>query len=73
MHFFGDEGYSKEELVAEMGAAFICNLLGIDCEKAFENSVAYIQGWLSALRNDKKLIVAAAAKAEEAAEYILNK
>ena len=73
VHFFGDEGYSKEELVAEMGAAFICNLLGIDCEKAFENSVAYIQGWLSALRNDKKLIVAAAAKAEAAAEYILNK
>jgi antirestriction protein ArdC len=72
VHFFGDEGYSKEELVAEMGAAFICNMLGMDCKKAFKNSVAYIQSWLGALRNDKKMIVMAATKAEQAANYILN-
>lgn len=72
VNFFGSEDYSKEELVAEMGAAFLCQSVGIECEKAFENSVAYLQGWLRALKNDKKLIVIAAAKAEKAAEYIMH-
>lgn len=70
--FFGDENYSREELVAEIGAAFLCQTVGIKCEKAFNNSIAYLQGWLRALKNDKKLIVAAAAKAEAAVRYILN-
>ena len=69
---FGDETYSKEELVAELGAAFLCNSLEISCEKAFRNSAAYIQGWLGALRGDKHMIVSAASKAEAAANYILN-
>lgn len=69
---FGDETYSKEELVAEIGAAFVCQMVGIDCEKAFKNSVAYIQGWLRALKGDNKLVIAAAAKAEQAANYIIN-
>ena len=72
VHFFGDEGYSKEELIAEMGSAFVLQLLGIDCEKAFKNSVAYIQSWLRALKNDKRMIVSAAAKAEQAAKMIMN-
>lgn len=72
MHFFGDENYSKEELVAEFGATFLCGICGIDCEKAFKNSAAYIQGWLRALKNDRKMIVMAAAKAEKAARYILT-
>lgn len=72
MSFFGDENYSKEELTAEIGAAFLCQTVGLQCEKAFENSVAYLQGWLKALKNDKKLIVAAAARAEAAVNYILN-
>lgn len=72
MSFFGDENYSREELVAEIGAAFLCQTVGIKCEKAFNNSIAYLQGWLRALKNDKKLIVAAAAKAEAAVRYILN-
>ena len=72
IHFFGDELYSKEELVAEMGSAFMMQSLGIECEKAFRNSAAYIQGWLRALKNDKKLIVSAAAKAEAAVEYLLH-
>lgn len=59
-------------LVAEMGAAFMLAKLGIDCEKAFTNSVAYLQGWLRALKNDKKMIVVAAGKAEAAVEYILT-
>lgn len=69
---FGDETYSKEELVAEIGAAFACQMVGIDCEKAFKNSVAYIQGWLRALKGDNKLVIAAAAKAEQAVNYIMN-
>lgn len=70
--FFGDSDYSKEELVAELGAAFACRLAGLDCERAFNNSVGYIQGWLRALKNDKRMIVAAATKAEQAVEYMLN-
>ena len=69
---FGSEDYSKEELVAEMGAAMLVSTAGIDCEKAFRNSVGYLQGWLKALSNDNKLIVVAAGKAEAAVKYILN-
>lgn len=64
--------YSREELVAELGAAMLCTKSGLDCDKAFNNSVAYIQGWLRALSNDKKMIVWAASRAEKAAKYILN-
>ena len=69
---FGSESYSKEELVAELGAAFILTTLGIDTHETFTNSAAYIQGWLKALKNDKRLIVSAASKAEKAAKLILN-
>ena len=69
---FGSEDYSKEELVAEMGAAMLVSTAGIECEKAFRNSVGYLQGWLKALSNDNKLIVLAAGKAEAAVKYILN-
>lgn len=72
LHYFGDTEYSKEELIAEIGASFMCQTVGIDCAKAFKNSVAYIQSWLNALKGDKKLIVAAAAKAEQAVNYMLN-
>lgn len=70
--FFGNEDYSREELVAELGSAMICNVIGMDCEKAFKNSVAYIQNWLKALQNDNKMIVWAASRAEKAAKYIMN-
>ena len=69
---FGDSAYSREELVAEMGSAMICNRLGIEHEKAFKNSAAYIQSWLKALKNDNKMIIWASARAEEAARYILG-
>lgn len=69
---FGNEDYSREELVAEIGSAMLCNKIGIECEKAFKNSVAYIQGWLKALRNDNHAIVWASARAEIAAKYILT-
>lgn len=69
---FGNEDYSREELVAEIGSAMLCNKIGIECEKAFKNSVAYIQGWLKALKNDNKAIVWASSRAETAAKYILT-
>lgn len=70
--FFGSHEYSKEELVAEMGAAMSLKRLGIDCDKAFKNSVGYIQSWLRKLRNDKKFVVWAAGKAEQAVKYMFN-
>lgn len=70
--FFGSHEYSKEEFVAEMGAAMSLKRLGIDCDKAFRNSVGYIQSWLKQLRNDKKFVVWAAGKAEQAVRYMFN-
>lgn len=69
---FGSSTYSKEELVAELGAAFLLNKAGVDCKKAFRNSVGYLQGWSRALKEDKRLFVSAASKAEAAVNYIIN-
>lgn len=69
---FGSEDYSKEELVAEITSAAIMNHIGLETLATFNNSAAYIQNWLKALKNDKKLIVSASGKAEKAARYILN-
>ncbi|WP_046176230.1 ArdC family protein [Domibacillus indicus] len=66
---FGDEVYSKEELVAEIGAAMLCGVAGIE-NATIENSASYIQSWLRALKEDSKLIVYAAAQAQKAADYI---
>jgi len=68
---FGDTNYSKEELCAEMGAAYLCGVAGI-ANETVDNSAAYIQGWLSKLRNDKALLVQAAAQAQKAADFILG-
>ena len=69
--FFGSESYSKEELVAEIGAAALVNHAGLETAKSFHNSAAYVQNWLQALKNDKRFIVSAAGKADKAVEYIL--
>lgn len=69
---FGSEDYSKEELVAEIGAASLVNICGIETDDSFQNSAAYIQSWLKALKNDPKMIVGASSKAEQAVEYILT-
>lgn len=69
---FGSESYSKEELVAELSAAFLLNHTGLDSNAAFINNAAYIQSWLKELKNDKRLIVIAAGKAEKAVKYILG-
>ena len=69
---FGSHEYSVEELIAEIGSASILATLGIETKNTFRNSAAYIQNWLKALRNDKKMIVSASAKAEKAIKMILN-
>jgi len=68
---FGSNPYCKEELIAEMGAAFLCGQAEI-AEQTLDNSAAYVQNWLEALQNDKKLIVQAAAQAQRAADFILG-
>lgn len=68
---FGSPEYSKEELVAECGSAMLMSHCGIETDATFRNSAAYIQGWLAALSNDKKLIVSAASRAEKAAKWVL--
>jgi len=64
-----DEGYAKEELVAEIGACFLAADLGFE-PMPEEKHAAYIQSWLQALQDDKKLIVFAASYAQKAIEYI---
>lgn len=70
---FGSHEYSKEELVAELGSAFLVNHCGLESEASFRNSAGYIQGWLKALQDDKRLIVSAASAAEKAVSLILNR
>jgi len=68
---FGSEPYSHEELVAEIGACYLEFKTGI-IDKEFEQSAAYINGWLAKLRNDRKFIVSASSHAQKAADFILN-
>ena len=66
---FGDEGYSLEELVAEMGAAFLCVDLGITPE-VMPDHASYLDSWLRVLKADVKAVFTAAAHAERAADYL---
>ena len=70
--FFGSEAYSKEELIAELGASALVSHCGLETSSSFRNNTAYIQNWLQALRNDKRLIVSASGKAEKAVSLLLN-
>lgn len=65
------ESYSKEELIAEMGASFLCAFGGVD-PSIMEHNAAYIAGWMKRLGEDKKLIVCASAAAQKASDYILG-
>ena len=58
--------------MAEIGAAILMNELGIETAGSFRNSAGYIQNWLTALRNDSRMIVSAAGKAEKAVKLIMN-
>ena len=70
--YFGSEAYSKEELIAEIGASALVNHAGLETSTSFRNSAAYIQNWLKVLRDDKKFIVSASGKAEKAVNLNLG-
>jgi antirestriction protein ArdC len=67
---FGDDTYSLEELVAEIGTCYLQSVAGITSE--FQQSAAYLQGWLAKLKGDKKFIFQAARASQKAVDYILN-
>jgi len=69
---FGDHLYSKEELVAEIGSSFLCGKTGLDISSIFSNQVAYIGSWLEALKNDKRMVIYAAAQAQKAVDHIMD-
>ena len=69
---FGSDNYSKEELIAELGSAYLVNACGLETAGSFRNSAGYIQGWLRALRDDKRFLVSAASRAEKAVKLIGN-
>ncbi len=66
---FGCEAYAQEELVAEIGAAMLATQLGIEVE--WDQTAAYVASWLKALKDDRKLIIQAAQKAQKAVDLIL--
>jgi len=67
---FGTDPYAKEELVAEIGAAFLAAVARLENPFTIENSGAYIQSWIRRFRDDSRLIVTAASQAQKAADYI---
>ena len=67
-----EEAYSKEELVAEISSAVLCNHFGISTEALERNTTAYLQGWIKALNEDTKMLAWAAGQAERAVKLILN-
>lgn len=66
---FGDDGYAREELVAELGAAFLCADLGLALEDRADHA-AYIGHWLAVLKDDKRAVFTAAAHAQRAIDYL---
>ena len=69
---FGSIGYAKEELIAEIGASFLCAYTNINQNEITANTVSYIANWLKILKNDKRFIFKSAAKASKATNYILS-
>ena len=67
---FGSPDYSREELVAELSAAFLCATAGIS-PPVIEQSAAYLDGWIKVLKGDHRLVVAAAGAAQKSADRIL--
>ena len=72
LNTFGSESYSKEELVAEMGAAMLAGVAGIE-HKTLGNSASYLKSWIDVLKSDSRMVVFAASQAQKAADYILGK
>jgi antirestriction protein ArdC len=69
---FGSERYCKEELIAELGAAFLSNEAGILDSVRFENSAAYLASWIQKLESDPRMIVSAASQAQRSSDFIVG-
>ena len=69
---FGSERYSKEELIAELGAAFLSNEAGTLTSLQFENSSAYLGSWIQKFQNDPRMIISAASQAQRSADFVLG-
>lgn len=69
---FGSESYGAEELVAELTSSMLCSVAGIS-NQTIDLAASYIDGWLSVIKKDKRMIIMAAAQAQKAADYILRK
>lgn len=69
---FGSHDYGREELVAEMGSAFLCGETGI-LPATIENSAAYLRSWIRAIKEDTRAVVVAAGQAQRAADHILSR
>lgn len=67
---FGSESYTKEELIAEIGASILCGIAEID--NTIENSAGYIKGWLSKIKEDPSILVTASNRGQKAVDYILG-
>lgn len=72
LSFFGSHDYSKEELIAEIGASMTLNRLGIETTDSFTNNTAYIHNWLKNLEGDNRFIVTASGKAEKAVKFLFG-
>jgi antirestriction protein ArdC len=70
-HKFGSQDYSQEELVAEMGAAYLCYMTGIQ-NATIDNSAAYIKSWIGKFKEDKKILLMACSMAQKAVDYIME-
>jgi antirestriction protein ArdC len=66
---YADNNYTREELVAEMGAAFLCGITGIEA-RTLNNSAAYVHNWLKALKDDSRIVLVAASQAQKATDLI---
>lgn len=70
--YFGGHAYSREELVAEMGAAMLASHCGIMTDVLLDNSAAYLAAWASKIKSEPNLLVTAAARAQKAMDHILG-
>ncbi|MDD2837114.1 MAG: zincin-like metallopeptidase domain-containing protein [Methanothrix sp.] len=71
-YHMGTDVRSQEELTAEMGAAFLCQIAALDTSQTLQNSTAYIGSWLKALQNNPKWVLKASKQAREAVEYVMT-
>jgi antirestriction protein ArdC len=69
LNTFGSESYSREELIAEMGAAMLAGVAGIE-RRTLANSASYLKSWINVLKADSRMVVGAASQAQKAADYI---